>query len=52
MGPKKQSATTPSILKQVTNARVEKPKHRSGPVRRFENGLLDVDRKAGKHVKA
>ncbi|KAF1360416.1 hypothetical protein EJ07DRAFT_177115 [Lizonia empirigonia] len=36
---------------QTHGARVQKPKRKTGPVRRLENGLLDVTRKSGKHVK-
>ncbi|KAF3046619.1 hypothetical protein E8E12_011254 [Didymella heteroderae] len=32
--------------------RMETERRRTGPVRRLENGMLDVTRKSGKHVKA
>lgn len=41
----------PTVGDRVSDARVEKTKRKIGPVRRLENGLLDVTRKSGKYVK-
>jgi hypothetical protein len=52
MAPKATGTETSAAGGVLTGNRVEKPKRRLSPVRRLENGLLDVNRKSARHVKA
>ncbi|KAF2622720.1 hypothetical protein BU25DRAFT_204833 [Macroventuria anomochaeta] len=42
----------PATEDRVSDSRSGKTKHKAGPIRRLENGLLDVTRKSGKHIRA
>ncbi|KAF2030024.1 hypothetical protein EK21DRAFT_112317 [Setomelanomma holmii] len=51
MAPRKEQKNTSTTGAKVAGARIEK-KRNQGPVMRYENGLVNINRKSGKHMLA